>query len=228
MKRSHLFTLLGALCAVVTASAVACSSSDTTPGTNPIPDTGGTGDTGGGGDTATGDTGGGGDTATGDTGSSGETSGDVGGDSSSVCGSDPTLHPVKTGEGVYCPGVGDAGFGAPCAVGQICCDTPSKSTPPSSCIASGTTCPTTTPKAGSTWECDSPLHCTGGKICCGLGTPKLRTGCTYEEVFPALGSKCETACAAGEYTVCEVPADCTGGKVCTAIKSGGKQVGYCK
>jgi len=148
-------------------------------------------------------------------------------DGGTMCGSDPMLHPPKTGDGVYCPGEGDGGMGANCAVGQICCDTPKGSTPASSCIAGGSTCPTTSPKAGSSWECDSPTQC-GGKVCCGTGTPKLRTGCTYEEVFPSTSTTCAASCPSGSFIVCEAPGDCPSGKTCTAIKSGGKQIGYCK
>lgn len=163
-----------------------------------------------------------------DTGSSttdSTTSGDGGGGG---CGSDPKLHPPAAGEGVFCPGTGDAGGGAPCATGQLCCDTPKGSTPASSCIAGGSTCPTTSPKSGSSWECDAPAQCGTGKVCCGEGTPKLRTGCTYEEVFPAAGSKCAASCGATEYVICEAAGDCPAGKTCTPIKTGGKQVGYCK
>ncbi|MGZ3423623.1 MAG: hypothetical protein ACXVEE_37520, partial [Polyangiales bacterium] len=115
-----------------------------------------------------------------------------------------------------------------CAIGQTCCDTPKGSTPASSCIAGGSTCPATSPKSGSTWECDAPSQCGTGKVCCGDGTPKLRTGCTYEEVFPAKGTVCAATCSATQFTVCEAPGDCPSGKTCTAIKSGSKNLGYCK
>ena len=235
----HRFTLLGfaslvSSVALVSGAFTACSSSsDTGPGTSPE-DTGGIIA-----DTAKGDT----NTTPTDTNTTPTdttttptdttTPPDDGGtDGSTTCGSDPTLHPLGSDAGavpgVYCPGAGADAGASTCDPGLICCDTPKGSTPASSCIASTATCPTTTPKAGSSWACDAPQHCGTGKICCGKGTPKLRTGCTYEEVFPALGTQCETACATGEYIVCEAAGDCPTGKTCTPIKSGGKQVGYCK
>ncbi|GAC1577258.1 MAG: hypothetical protein NVS3B20_08660 [Polyangiales bacterium] len=53
-------------------------------------------------------------------------------------------------------------------------------------------------------------------------------GCTYQEVFPPKGTTCAATCAAAQYIVCEAAADCPAGKTCTALKSGGKQIGYCK
>lgn len=229
---------LGAVAVFLVATS-GCSSSSDSPSSDPGTDTGGVtidssakdsaADASSGDSVAT-DTSTGTDTAVDDT-----TTGDAK-DGGGTCGSDPTLHPLTATDGgfsgVFCPGAGaggDSGSSSKtCDPGLFCCDTPSGSTPASSCIASTATCPTTSPKAGATWECDAPQHCGTGKVCCGQGTPKLRTGCTYEEVFPALGSKCEATCGATEYIICEAPADCPSGKTCTPIKNGGKQVGYCK
>jgi hypothetical protein len=237
--RAQVIGLTGLVSILSAVAIAACSSSGGDGGTTPPADTGtASGDT-----ATTTDTGTGTDTNTAidsgtttDTGTvvdDTSTGTDSGGDSGSTCGSDPTLHPLTADggvvPGVYCPGAGaDGGSSTTCATGQICCDTVKGSTPPSSCIAGGTTCPATTPKAGSSWECDGPQHCTGGKICCGLGAPALRKGCTYEEVYPALGTVCETSCSTSQYIVCEAAGDCPSGKTCTPIKSGSKQIGYCK
>lgn len=220
MHRLHASIFVSLVVSLALASASACSSSDTGGGSTTAIDTG-TADTG-----STTDTGSSMDTGTTDTGTSTTDTGTTTADAAN-CGSAPTLHPAGDA-GVYCPNAGDGGTNTSCAIGQTCCDVPNKSTPGSSCIASGSTCPTSTPKPASAWECDAPSQCGTGKICCGIGTPKLRTGCTYDEVFPAEGSKCEVSCTTGQYVICEANADCPTGKTCTPLKSGGKQVGYCR
>ncbi|GAC1553761.1 MAG: hypothetical protein NVS3B10_15410 [Polyangiales bacterium] len=211
----------------------ACSSNDSGSGPGVAADTGGGGtDTGGGGtDTGGGrtDTGGGGsDTSVTDTGGGGgDSSG--GGDSgeAGTCGTDPTLHPPVAGEGPYCPGLAtDGGASGPCATGQTCCESKKGATPPSSCAANAAACPST---AEATWDCDADSQCPSGSVCCGDGTPTIRTGCTYYNVFPPKGTKCVvgTACGATQYKVCEAPAECTTG-TCTPMKTGGKQIGFCK
>ena len=211
----------------------ACSSSNSDPGPGVAADSG-KADTGGGGtDTGGGgtDTGGGGtDTGGGgtDTAGGGDTSG--GGDTGSeagTCGKDPTLHVPVAGSGPYCPGYKPDGgtASASCAAGEFCCETKTTSGTPSNCAASASACAT---GIEAVWACDAPSMCGAGMVCCGDGTPKIKTGCTYEEIFPAKGTVCAAACTATQVTVCEADADCPTGKTCTPIKTGGKQVGYCK
>ena len=221
MDKAHSFGLVAVL-GVVACGTIACSTSN--PG-SPKTDGGGVSDTGGGSN----DTG-----PTFDSGAvvdSGTTSTDTGSteDTGVTCGSDPTLHPAEAGVGPYCPGYYPSGSttSGSCSLGQTCCEQTTGSPTPSSCTSPTSACPS---GDEANWECDGPSMCEGStRTCCGNGTPAIRPGCTYLEVYPTQGTVCAATCGATQYVVCESDADCTGSKkTCTPLKSGGKQIGACQ
>jgi hypothetical protein len=219
MDKVYAIGLVAAVGVVAGGAFVACSSSSSDNGQQTTDSGVHPGDTGtGGGDTGTVTDSG----TVNDTGSSGGDTGPGGTD----CGSDPSLHPSEAGVGPYCPGFSpDGGTGSgSCTGGQTCCEQP-KGTP-STCASSPAGC--TVSDGGTVWECDQTNMCTTG-VCCGYGAPALRSGCTYDEVFPPnKGSHCAASCAADEYQICEGPGECPTGKTCTPMKTAGKQIGYCK
>ena len=222
MKNAYAFGFTAALlCGGLTLGG--CSSNDTGSGTSPA-DTGtSNSDVASAVDTGAADTAVGGDTGAADTSGSSD-SGDA-----STCGADPTLHLPAAGEGPYCPGLAtDGGKSGPCPASQTCCESKKGATSPSSCAANAAACPPA-PTTEATWGCDAPSMCNGATpVCCGNGAPAIRTGCTYYDIFPAKGTVCAASCSPNQYTVCEADADCGTTMKCIPMKTGGKQIGFCK
>ncbi len=227
MSSSRLFWLFGGATGVVVASATglsACSSSSSSnPGTvdsgmAAMGDTGTSADTGEVADSGTAS-----DTSTaGDTGGSGGDSG--------TCENPPALFP-ETMAGVYCPfSAVDGGSNLTCAAGQHCCETPSGSSSPSTCVAAGTACPVAN---SIDWQCEAPIDCASaaGHLCCGNGTAMSVSSCgnTWTEWTGFTGTTCATSCPNPGFVVCEQPSDCTGdaGTTCSKSKSNGNDFGYC-
>ena len=200
MHRIHALALLAAITVVGGGAFVACSSSS---------DGGST-------DGGVQDTGAIDDSPTTDSGAQIEGGGD--------CGSSPTLHPNDAGVGPFCLGVDGGDHN--CPMGNVCCQTASGSSTPSTCVTAGSSCPTG--GGDVTWECDDPSMCSGGLKCCGFGAPTPIPGCSYAELSPALGTHCVTSCGSGEFVACAADTDCPSGQTCTPLKEGTKQIGYCK
>ncbi len=229
MSFSRFVWLVGGATGVVVASAAglaACSSSSSNPGTvdsgtSTMGDTGTSSDTGEAVDSGT----------AADTSMAGDTGGSSG-DSGGSCETPPSLF-AETTPGVYCPFSGvDGGDNITCAAGQHCCETPTGSSSPSTCVAMGTACPVT---GSIDWQCEEAVDCTvsgaAGPICCGNGSPMPVTSCgnTWTEWTGFTGTTCATSCPNPGFVVCEKNADCTGdaGTTCSASKSNGNDFGYC-
>ena len=152
-------------------------------------------------------------------------------DAGSECGAPAALHAPKSADaGIYCP------FSAPaggkniyCAENQECCENV-KGAGVSTCETKGAACPVATATA---WECEDPVDCAGsvGKVCCahsgdgGAVTVGSDTCGAFLSKFS--GTRCQTACGAGELVVCEKQSECTTG-TCTAVKPKGNDIGVCK
>jgi hypothetical protein len=126
-----------------------------------------------------------------------------------------------------------------CLAAQQCCQYQGAPTgaPPSQCVATASACPA--PPANYItidWECDVNSNCTAKKCCMfgkDGGTTSVVTdnNCSTGELLRALnvgGTKCETACAAGEVQLCENDSDCLAPQKCTAFPTNAKQLGVCK
>ena len=167
-----------------------------------------------------------------DSGTTSETStaSDSGSAGDGNCEKPPKLFPETT-PGIYCPfSAVDGGSDITCAAGQHCCEVPSGSSSPSTCVALGTACPV----ANSVdWQCEAPIDCTvtgsAGPICCGTGSPTTATHCgvTWPEWTGFTGTVCAASCPAPGITVCETQGDCGDAGTCTASKSNGNDFGFC-
>jgi hypothetical protein len=199
-------------------SLAACSSSGTG---NPS-----TGDDGGGThDGTTGDTGNG----NGDTGTGTDTGGGDDGGEGGCQGTAPTFHPSDGGTGPYCPfsKTGDAG-NITCAKGQHCCETAADAGTPSTCSDISSACPS----ADTEWQCEDPLDCTSGNVCCAITSgPGQDPGCTWYFLHAFKGTVCRPAdagCAAGQIVVCESDSECPNGQKCQNVKAKGASFGFCQ
>lgn len=150
-------------------------------------------------------------------------------DAGSDCGTAASLHVPKADGGMFCP------FSAPtggkniyCSTAQECCENP-KGGGVSTCETRGTACPVATATA---WECESPVDCAAGQVCCAhsgtAGTPvTIGTDVCGPYLSKFSGTKCAATCATGELVVCEQASDCTSG-TCTAVKPKGNDIGVCQ
>lgn len=160
------------------------------------------------------------------TGDSGSTSpGDAGAD----CGKPAKLFPEPADGGMFCPFSGtNGGKDIYCGRTDTCCQPPKSANTASTCVSGKTTtCPT---PSSTAWECEGPLDCAGGQVCCayGNGAPvALSTDTCGPYLSKFEGTKCEATCAAGELAVCSQASECPNGKTCTAVKPKGNDIGVC-
>lgn len=90
------------------------------------------------------------------------------------------------------------------------------------------------------WHCMESAHCPGNnEVCCAITADAGQTlipqqdkdfpGCPvyFQNSFFAGGTRCKSACAAGELIMCASDADCQNGK-CVPITIEGRYGGYCR
>jgi len=98
---------------------------------------------------------------------------------------------------------------------------------------------------GSAWECADKNSCGGSGVCCMIQDPKrlpdtLNIGnfpkndtdvppaCNAKRAYNAGGTRCRSACNAGEIKMCSLSDDnCGGGSVCTPVQGFFRDLGYC-
>ncbi len=156
--------------------------------------------------------------------------GDAGsGDAANECGMAAKLHPPTPDGGIYCPfSAADGGKNVYCTETQTCCETPS-GTSPSTCVAGKTdTCPVAKSTA---WQCEDPADCPSGQKCCAhsgdAGAVTVQADVCGPYLSKFSGTRCASACSAGELVVCEEQAACPTG-TCTAVKPKGNDIGVCR
>jgi hypothetical protein len=108
---------------------------------------------------------------------------------------------------------------------------------------------TWTADAGTTWECSDKFSCTGGQVCCftqdqarlaadpgdklnpggyGNNNPAHPPACNGKAMYNVGGTRCASACAAGELIVCSLTDNsCGPGTTCKAVEAQFRDLGYC-
>jgi endonuclease/exonuclease/phosphatase family metal-dependent hydrolase len=95
----------------------------------------------------------------------------------------------------------------------------------SQCLPQATTCAL----GGPTYQCDGPQDCTGGTLCCGLGTnpvPDAYCAGTYYAGYGFNGTVCAASCGQ-QIWVCRSTADCPAGRTCAPFRKQFKELGMC-
>lgn len=167
--------------------------------------------------------------ATGGAGAGGMGGAGMGGSGGDPCKTPTTLHPPELDGGldnIYCPfSATGGGKNDYCAAGSEHCCEPKATGSVSKCQPSSQPCAT----GDTDWRCQDPVaDCPSGQKCCGIGTvvknsdPKCAN---YATGFT--GTKCATACGAGEVEMCTSDSECTAPEVCLPFGAKGAQVGAC-
>ena len=112
----------------------------------------------------------------------------------------PTVFPPKFGFGPFCQGGSDAG--SHCLFGASCCEQQ----------GFANNCATTCAAGYTQIECVSAAECAqdaGAMVCCAHGVVDT-TSCSYPMINNFTGTRCRSACAAGEFTACAMNPECPG------------------
>lgn len=140
------------------------------------------------------------------------------------CGAVATLHPSPADAGPYCPFSTATPPFLTCAYGQHCCEPPAGMGTLSTCE---TSCASVA-DGGTDWQCQDPISCPTGQVCCAIGAYDPNPSCSYGLLRSLRATVCATSCGTGQLRVCESNVECPGGTTCRVVKAKGANFGVCQ
>jgi hypothetical protein len=141
------------------------------------------------------------------------------------CGIPPVLHPAAPDAGPFCPFSTAAPPFLTCAYGQHCCEPPNGSGSLSTCASDCSTLA----DGGTDWQCQDPLSCPAGQLCCANATSyDTSLTCGYGLLHVLTSTVCASSCSATQFRLCESNVECPSGTTCTVVKAKGADFGVCR
>lgn len=140
------------------------------------------------------------------------------------CGTPPVLHPSAADAGPFCPFSTAAPPFSTCGFGQHCCEPPAGTGNLATCASD---CAGLV-DGGIDWECQDPVSCPTGELCCANTTSVGPGECSYPFLSGFTGTVCAASCGAGQARICQSDVECPTPTTCTATKSNGAVLGICQ
>jgi len=135
---------------------------------------------------------------------------------------------VRDAGGLYCFR-GGADAGNYCNSGDVCCVTRTDAGRDWNSCTANAACAI---DAGAVrkFQCTQASDCTGGTVCCAVGSTEPKAQCDYDQAasFAHKGTWCKASCEAGDQKVCNADTDCASGQTCRKTTIWGTYIGTCR